>query len=244
MKIDKYEIFHGDMLNITKDIPDNSIDLVVTDPPYETISGGKPHKKGQPSGMLSKNDGKIFEYNNIRPEVWIPEIYRVLKENSHCYIMTNTINLERYLRICREVGFKLHNVLMWKKNNVTPSRWYMKNGEFTLFLRKGKAKRINNVGSKMIHEFPNIIGNKLHPTEKPTELMKLYIENSSSVGDIVFDPFMGAGGAGVAAIETGRKFIGCEIDRYFNIAKARLEAAVSEHKKEMKNHLLDGGVIC
>lgn len=219
-------LYHDDCMNVFKNIPDNSIDLVVTDPPYKVISGGKPHKKGQPSGMLSKNDGKIFKYNNIKPEVWMPEVYRVLKEGTHCYIMTNTINLEDYLRIARECGFGLHNVLSWEKNNCTPSRWYMKNGEFTLFLRKGKAKAINNPGSKMIHSFDNIIGNKVHPTEKPVELMKFYIENSSSVGDIVLDPFMGSNSTGRACRELDRKFIGIEIDdEYFRIDQEEMSKA-------------------
>lgn len=216
-------IYNDDCLNVMKEISDETIDLVVTDPPYPVISGGKPHKKGQPSGMLSKNDGKIFKHNNIDPQIWIPEIYRILKQNTQCYIMTNTINMEKYLRICRECGFGLHNILCWHKNNATPSRWYMKNAEFTLFLRKGKAKRINNVGSKMVHEFNNIIGNKTHPTEKPVELMKFYVENSSNKGDIVFDPFIGTGSTLVAAKELNRKWIGCEIDEeYFNIANKRL----------------------
>lgn len=219
-------LYHDDCMNVLKNISDNSIDLVVTDPPYKVISGGKPHKKGQPSGMLSKNDGKIFKYNNIKPEVWMPEVYRVLKEGTHCYIMTNTINLEDYLRIARECGFGLHNVLSWEKNNCTPSRWYMKNGEFTLFLRKGKAKAINNPGSKMIHSFDNIIGNKIHPTEKPVELMKFYIENSSSVGDIVLDPFMGSNSTGRACRELDRKFIGIEIDdEYFKVDQEEMNKA-------------------
>lgn len=223
IKIEDIELWNGDCLELIKDIPDNSIDLLVTDPPYKCISGGKPHKKGQPSGMLSKNDGKIFEHNNIKPEIWIPEVYRVLKEGTHCYIMVNTLNLENYLKICRECGFGLHSVLCWKKNNVTPSRWYMKNCEFTLFLRKGKAKTINNVGSKMIHEFDNIIGNKLHPTEKPVELMEYYITNSSNVGDTVLDPFMGSGTTGVACKNLNRKFIGIELDdTYYEIANNRI----------------------
>lgn len=218
------KIYNLDILELLKNIGDGCVDLVVTDPPYKVISGGKPHKKGQPSGMLSKNDGKIFKHNDIKPEIWIPEIYRVLKESSHCYIMTNTINLENYLRICRETGFGLHNVLCWEKNNVTPSRWYMKNCEFTLFLRKGKAKTINNVGSKMIHQFDNIIGNKTHPTEKPIELMKFYIANSSNIDDLVFDPFSGSGSTLIAAKELGRKYLGCEIDKeYYDIALDRLK---------------------
>ena len=220
----KYEIYCEDCMNVFKTIKDNSIDLVVTDPPYRVISGGRPKIKGQPSGILKKNDGKIFKYNNIKPEEWIPEVYRVLKDNSQCYIMVNTINMENYLRICREVGFGLHNILTWEKSNCTPSRWYMKNAEFILFLRKGKAKTINNVGSKMCHSFKNIVGNKKHPTEKPVELMELYVENSSNEGDIIFDPFMGSGSTGVAALKNNRKFVGIEIDReYYNVAEKRLE---------------------
>lgn len=215
-------------MNIVKTIPDNSIDLVVTDPPYKCISGGKPHKKGQPSGMLSKNDGKIFDHNDIAPEEWMPEIYRILKDRTHCYIMTNVLNMEKYLSVAKEAGFQVHNILVWKKNNVTPNRWYMKNGEFTLFLRKGKAKVINNIGSKMVHDIPNIIGKKSHPTEKPVELMKLYIENSSICGDVVLDPFMGSGSTGEAAIMANRKFLGCEIDDYFWKAKKRIENCINE----------------
>lgn len=222
---DRYKIYHNDFLLAANSIPNGSVDLVVTDPPYRVISGGKPNKKGDPSGMLSKNDGKIFDYNDIDARQWFPEIYRVLKQNTHCYVMTNTINLDEYIKIAKDVGFKIHNILVWEKNNATPNRWYMKNGEFILFLRKGKAKSINNKGSKMIHSFSNILGGRFHPTEKPVELMKFYIENSSNVDDVVLDPFMGSGSVGVACIQSGRKFIGCEIDSYYDIAKYRLQDA-------------------
>ena len=217
-------LINGDFLEIANTIDDCSVDLIVTDPPYRIVSGGKPHReKGAPSGILSKNDGKIFEHNDISPEDWIPELYRILKNDCQCYIMVNVLNMERYLRICREVGFELHNILVWEKNSVTPNKWYMKNCEFTLFLRKGKAKFIHNCGSKQVHQFKNIIGNKSHPTEKPVELMELYIGNSSNENDVVMDPFMGSGTTGVAAKNLNRKFIGIEIDEeYFNVAKSRV----------------------
>lgn len=219
-----YKIHCGNCIDLFKTIEDESIDLVVTDPPYRVISGGRPKIKGQPSGILKKNDGKIFEHNDINPEEWISEVYRVLKQGTQCYIMVNSLNMENYLRICREAGFGLHNILAWFKNNCTPSRWYMKNAEYILFLRKGKAKTINNVGSKTVHEFDNIIGNKSHPTEKPIELMELYITNSSNIGDVVLDPFMGVGSTGLAALKNDRKFIGFEIDKkYYDIAEKRLE---------------------
>lgn len=225
-KMGKMYLYNKDCLDVLKNIDDNSIDLIVTDPPYPVISGGKPHEKGQPSGMLSKNDGKIFEHNDIDPEDWFPELYRILKEGSHCYIMTNTINLEKYLTLARINGFQLHNLLIWEKNNVTPNRWYMKNCEYVLFLRKGSAKPINKIGSKTVHQINNIIGNKQHPTEKPIELMKLYVENSSNEEDTILDPFMGAGSTGLACKDLNRNFIGIELDEnYFNIAKKRIEEA-------------------
>ena len=86
-------------------------------------------------------------------------------------------------------------------------------------LRKGKAKYINNLGTKNILKIPNIMGTKVHPTEKPVELMKILIENSSNENDIILDPFMGSGATGVACLES----VGCEIDKkYYEIAKHRI----------------------
>lgn len=219
------QIFNDDCLKIMKDIPDGSIDLVVTDPPYKTITGGDCNGKNseRPKGMLSGNR-KLFKNQNMKISDWIPEVFRVLKNGSHCYIFTNSLNLKEMLDESDKTGFKLHNLLVWEKNNCTPSQYYMKNCEYILFLRKGKAKWINNIGeSKTVHKFNNIIGNKNHPTEKPVDLLKFYINNSSSLEDTVLDPFMGAGSTGVACIETNRKFIGIEIDdSYFEIAKNRL----------------------
>lgn len=222
-----YELLNGDFLELSKNIPDNSIDLIVTDPPYKCISGGKPHLKTQPSGILSKNDGKVFAHNNISANDYFHELYRILKDNTHCYIMTNTLNIENFLSVAKKVGFKLHNILIWKKNNATPSRWYMKNCEYILFFRKGKAKTINNVGTKQVIEVDNIIGSKVHPTEKPVELMKILIENSSYIGDLVLDPFMGSGSSGIAALKLNRRFIGVELDtEYFNIAQKRIVSTI------------------
>lgn len=190
-------------------------DCLVTDPPYKTITGGDNNGANsiRPKGMLSGNR-KLFAYqNNLKPSDWIPVCYTALKPNSHAYIFTNSINLEEMLCETRKTGFKLHNILVWEKNNCTPSQYYMKNCEYVLFLRKGKAKWINDIGgSKTVHKFNNIIGNKRHPTEKPIELLKFYIANSTNPGDIVLDPFAGCGSTRDAAVELGRKFVGFEIN--------------------------------
>ena len=156
----KIQLLYGDCLELIKGIPNESVDLVVTDPPYRCISGGRAGKRNQPTGILAKNDGKLFAHNDIDPEDWFPEIYRVLKNDTHCYVMTNLLNLARFMSVAQAVGFKIHNLLVWKKNNVTPNRWYMKNCEFALFLYKGKAKCIHNCGSKQVHAFENITGRK------------------------------------------------------------------------------------
>lgn len=219
-----FTIQNGDCLKYIKDIKSDSVDLVVTDVPYKVISGGKPKHKGQPSGILSKNDGKIFDNNDIKPSEYMSELYRVLKEETHCYIFINFINLQEMMVETEKAGFKLHTLLVWKKNNKTPSRWYMKNQEYILFMRKGKAKKVKDAGVGHILEFDNIIGNKTHPCEKPVELLKLLIDNSSEVGDVVLDPFMGTGSCGVASLDLDRKFVGFELDEtYFNIGKQRIE---------------------
>lgn len=218
-----FNIQQGDCLDLIKTLEDESIDLVVTDPPYKVISGGKNDGKDRrPSGILSKNDGKIFNHNSIAIRDYLPELYRVLKQDSDAYIMTNNINLQELLNVSTDVGFKFHNLLIWKKNNVTPNRWYMKNLEYTIYLYKGKARPINNPSSSQIFEFPNP-RNKLHPTEKPVELMEHYILNSSDEGMTVLDPFLGSGSTGLAAIKNNRNFIGFEKDEtYFEVSNNRL----------------------
>jgi site-specific DNA-methyltransferase (adenine-specific) len=205
------------------------VDLLITDPPYKVVSGGGGDgaNSKRPRGMLQRHDGKLFDYMNIKISDWMPKVYQILKEGSHAYIFTNVLNLTEMLNEAEKAGFKLHNLLVWKKNNCTPSQYYMKNGEYILFLRKGKAKWINDIGgSKTVNEFNNVIGNKVHPTEKPIDLLKFYINNSTNEGDLVFDPFLGGGSTAVAAIETKRNYLGFEIDEeYFKIAENRILTA-------------------
>lgn len=237
------QIFNQDVMTAMQGIPDGSVDLAVYDPPYKVISGGSNDKEGgewsRPSGMLTKNDGKIFEHNKIEPEVYLPEVHRVLKEDAHMYMMINGLGLIEgdMLNRVRALGFKIHNLLVWRKNNATPNRWYMKDLEFTIFARKGKAFSINNKGSRSSDtafdhplDWDNVRpGQKAHPTEKPVDLMRTYIENSSQEGDLVIDPFMGAGSTGVACQITGRSFIGIELDpEYFLAAQERLGCPADE----------------
>ena len=222
-----YSLLFGDCLERMKEIQEGSVDLCVSDIPYKLTGGGKGDgiNSKRPKGILSDNS-QLMEVPKF--EDWLPELYRVMKEGSHIYLMCNFKNLHNLMTKTIQVGFKHVNLLVWEKNNCTPSQFYMKNCEYTLLLRKGKSKYINNIGSsKTVHKFDNIIGNKVHPTEKPLDLMEFYIENSSGVGDLVLDMFMGSGSTGVACMNTNRKFTGIELDEgYFNIAKERIENAI------------------
>lgn len=244
------EIKCGDMLEIIKEYPDEYFDLVCSDVPYRICTGGSrldtvSNMTGGILRKVAKNDplkskwvkqegnnidnetliksGKLFLNNDINFSEWLPEVYRVLKSGSHCYLMVNSRNLKDLQIEAEKVGFKFQNLLVWVKNNATPNKWYMQQAEFILMLRKGREKYINFMGTSNIFSYPNIIGNKYHPTEKPVELMEDLIVNSTNEGDIVLDPFMGSGTTCVAAKRINRKYVGIEIEqKYFDIAEQRL----------------------
>lgn len=218
------ELWYGDCLELMKDIPNGSIDLVVTDPPYKTTSRGS---SGGTGGILKEEinkRGKVFKHNDIEFNEWLPELYRVLKDTGHAYIMSNNKNLKNMLMEIENVGFNIYKTLIWAKNSPITNMYYMDSHEYIIFCRKGKAKRINNCGTKSVLNVDNP-RNKVHPTEKPVELMEVLVNNSSLDGEVVLDPFMGSGTTGVACKNLNRKFIGIELDeKYFNIAKERIES--------------------
>lgn len=230
--MERYKLFCCDCLELMKKIKDESIDLIVTDPPYKTTPRGG---SGNSGGMCKKkefNSGNVFAHNEIKPQEYIPELYRILKEGTHCYIMTNHVNLYEILTVAQECGFHFIKSLIWNKGNKIMGQAYMSQFEYILFFRKGKFKKINKCGTADILEVPNKKqkggdGKNLHDTEKPVELMKILIENSSQENDVVFEPFMGIGATVVASLELNRRCIGVELDeKYFDIAKKRIEESL------------------
>ena len=224
----------GDCVEIMKQMKDESIDCVVTDCPYHIVSGGCTNipRKDEPSGIFNRRNaftqnnaktGKLFDNNDIKFSEWLPDLYRILKKGTHCYIMINARNLKELQTEAEKVGFKFQNILIWNKGNATPNRYYLNAYEMILMLRKGNARNINDMGTKNILEIKNIRG-KQHPTEKPVELMEILIKNSTNDYDVVLDPFMGVGSTGIACKNLNRNFIGIEIDeKYYDIARNRLE---------------------
>ena len=221
------KLIHGDCLEeMDKLIAEGvKVDCICTDPPYKIITGGTQDgaNSKRPTGIMTKN--KELMKSIPKFDRWLSRCYELAKEDTQHYFMVNFKNLYKLMGCVEKAGFNIQNLLVWEKNNCTPSQYYMKNCEYVIFARKGKARYINNIGgSKTAHKFNNICGSKVHPTEKPIELMEFYIANSTNKGDTILDPFMGSCSTGVACMNTGRKFIGIEKDEnYFKIAEKRIE---------------------
>lgn len=237
VETDEYKLILGDSIEVMRDMitKKEKIDLICVDPPYKLTSGGNTTQ--EMGGCFARdeydNSGEIVDCN-IEWCDFMPLLYEALN-HGHAYVMCNNRHVPNMLNAAADAGFKFHNLLVWDKHSPTPNRWYMKNLEFTGFFYKGKAKFINNCSSKQLIRIPQIDITD-HPTEKPVMLMRHYIENSTKMGDVVLDSFMGSATTGIAAIKAGRKFIGIEKnEKWFNIAVERMEAEV----KSRKNQTLD-----
>ena len=173
------KLINGDAIDFMKTLNDESIDLIVTDPPYKITARGN---AGNSGGMLKSRlslQGKIFNHNEVKPIEYFPEFYRLLKDVCHCYVMTNHKNLQEMLNVAVECGFHFIKCLIWNKGNKIMGQF-----EYILFFRKGKGKKINNCGTPDILNVQNKKikgrdGKNIHDTEKPVELMKILIENST-----------------------------------------------------------------
>lgn len=227
-------LIHGDCLVEMGKIPDKSVDLIVTDPPYRVTSKGC---SGTMSGYWAEertNKGKIFDNNDTDIEDYIHQLYRVLKDDTHCYIMCNQVNLPHFLDVIGKSSFKYVKCLIWDKGNKICGRFYMNCFEYIIMLRKGKQRQIKHCGTPDILNIPNKKtkdgdGKNIHDSEKPVSLMEILIQNSSNEGDTVLDPFMGSGSTMVACVNTKRNGIGIELDdNYFKIAQERVKEAQAQ----------------
>ena len=222
------KLINDNAIDFMKTLEDESVDLIVTDPPYKITTKGC---AGNSGGMMRTKltmQGKVFKHNDIKPIEYFPEFYRLLKDGSHCYVMTNHVNLQEMLNTATECGFHFIKSLIWNKGNKIMGLYYMSQFEYILFFRKGRGKKINKCGTADILNVPNKKTKgedvkNIHDTEKPVELMKILIENSSQEGELVLDPFLGVGAVGIACKELGRDYIGVELDEnYYNIACSRI----------------------
>ena len=218
--MDRYKLYNGDCLEIMDRLIDEGVkvDCILTDPPY---------------GMNFKSNHRKEKYNSIANdnnldfiEIYFSKCYDLLKENTHIYCFCSWHNIDKF-KIEFEKYFKLKNIIVWEKNNTSMGDLkgsYAPKHEFILYGHKGRRLRNGFRYADIIKA--NRTNNKLHPTQKPVDLLELFIKQSTNNNEIILDGFMGSGSTGVACINTNRKFIGIELDEnYFNISKQRIEEA-------------------
>ncbi|MCK5800938.1 MAG: site-specific DNA-methyltransferase [Deltaproteobacteria bacterium] len=195
-----------DAVKWLRGIPATSVDLVVTDPPYESLE--KHRAKGTTTRLkhskASSNDW--FEiFPNERFEELFVEVFRILKRNTHFYLFCDQETMFVAKPIAERVGFRFWKPIVWDKMKIGMGYHYRARYEFILFFEKGKRK-LNDLGVPDILQFPRIYQG--YPTEKPSKLSEVLIRQSTAAGELVVDPFVGAGGTGVAAVQLGRHFKG------------------------------------
>ncbi len=210
-------IIHGDCLVELPKLASNSVDLIVTDPPY-----GMDYQSSRRTDKYDKIEGD-FDLAFLKP--FLKEAYRVLKDNSHIYLFCNDYAISDFRKEMELVGFTPKRTLVWVKNNHTSGDLegdYGNKTEFIIFGHKGRRKLNGNRDTNVVKAKKSL--NELHPTEKPVELMKYLIEKSSDVGDLVLDPFAGSGSTLLASKSLSRDYIGFEINQnYHKTAEERLK---------------------
>lgn len=221
------KLYQGDCLELMKNIPDGSVDLVITDPPYEICTSG--------AGLYKQSDKRyIKELNGMKDgfsEEILDELCRVMKKINIYFFCSQKqiIPLLDYFVKNKKCNW---NILSWHKTNPVPAcgNKYLTDTEFILFFREKGVKVYGSFDTKRIwYATPLNQSDKKkykHPTVKPQLILNNLVVNSSKNEDVVLDPFMGSGSTGVACVNTNRNFIGIELDEdYFNIAKDRIEKA-------------------
>ena len=218
---EKYKLYNGDCLMVMDKLIEEGVkvDAIICDPPYG-ISFKSNYRKEKYEKIVNDDDLSFLD-------MYFQKCNKLLNENTHIYCFCNWHHVDIF-KITFEKYFKLKNIIVWEKNNTSMGDLkgsYAPKHEFILFGHKGRKLRNGK-------RLPDIIqakktGNKYHPTQKPVDLLEIFIKQSTNKNDLILDPFMGSGSTGVACMNTNRKFIGIELDEnYFNIAKNRMENSI------------------
>lgn len=231
-------IYNGDSLQILKNIDDNSVDLILTDPPYNL--GKFMHDRATNMGKLRGNHFSATDWDHLDHSKWIEkmdqflnESSRIIKTGGSLIIFMSLMKIETIIQLAEKYKFYYKTTGVWHKKNPIPRNMklhFVNSTEgWIYFTFKDKTGKFNYEG-KMVHDFietgltPSTekkFGG--HPTQKPEALIKHFVRLLTDTGDLILDPFMGSGTTGKVAVELGRKFIGIELSqKYYEVSKKRI----------------------
>lgn len=226
-----------DCLDGLREVPDHSVDLIVTDPPYFLSMGHAGSKTNAQSVQLNSN--RAFNDLAICTPFYrqlFEEFARVLKETGSFYFFTDWRGYAYYFPMIN-AALPVRNLIVWDKKS-GPGSFYSFAHELIIF-GTYRSKTKAGVGSNVWREAAfssgarSTDGEKVHPTQKPVALLTRMIEDSTELGAVVLDTFMGSGTTAVACLKSGRQFIGFELDeQYHAIAQQRIAETVDELMNE------------
>lgn len=211
----------GDAVAWLRSLATESVDLVITDPAYESL---EKHRAVGTTTRLKQSKGSSNAWFEIFPNARFPElfveIYRVLVRNAHFYMYCDQETAFIAKPLAEAAGFTFWKPLVWDKQRIGMGYHYRARYEFILFFEKGK-RRLDDLSVADIIEAPRVRNG--YPTEKPVSVSEVLVRQSSAPGELVIDPFMGSGSAGAAAVGLGRRFAGSDLSEHaVSITRGRL----------------------
>ena len=205
-----FELSTQDAVAWLQELPGESADLLITDPAYESL---EKHRAVGTTTRLKHSKASSNDWFTIFPNArfgeLFREVHRVLRDNTHFYLLCDAETMFIARPEAEKAGFRFWKPLVWDKCTIGMGYHYRARYEFILFFEKGK-RRLNDLGVPDIITVPRIRGG--YPAEKPAEIADVLIRQSSNAGDVVVDPFMGSGSVGVAAARLGRRFLGNDVN--------------------------------
>jgi len=223
----------NDACNFLAGLDTESVDLVITDPAYESL---EKHRAKGTTTRLKVSDGSSNEWFPIFPNErfgeFFEQLWRVMKQNTHLYMFCDAETMFIAKPIAEAAGFKFWKPVVFDKVSIGMGYHYRARYEFILFFEKGKRK-LNDLSVPDILTAKRVYGG--YPTEKPVEVIKTLVRQSSEPGDVVVDPFSGSGATGVAAVQQGRNYVGVDIqEKAVANSIERLTEAGGVHTPELR----------
>ena len=204
-----FQLHRQDAVDWLRSLPDASVDLIVTDPPYESLE--KHRRIGTTTRLKnSKASSNVWFqiFPNDRFEELFVECYRILKNHRHFYLFCDAETMFVVKSIAELAGFRFWKPIIWDKEKIGMGYHYRSRYEMILFFEKGKRK-LNDLSIPDVIQYPRIF--RGYPTEKPVPVSEILIRQSTQPGECIVDPFMGSGSVGLAALQQNRDFLGNDI---------------------------------
>ena len=239
----EYNIINDDCINGLKTLPEQSVNLILTDPPYNLGKFMKERatnlKQLRPNyfGAAGWDDLGFDEWQQSMDTLF-EEAGRVIVSGGSMIVFMSIIKVETLIRLAQNHGFYYKTTGIWHKKNPMPRNMnlhFINSTEAWVYFTYNKRTGTFNNNGKAVHDFfetgltPKAEGEYgRHPTQKPVSLLEQMILLLSNEGDVVLDPFMGSGSTGVAALKNNRKFVGIELNKdYFEICSKRLKDTIN-----------------